>query len=65
MFVVEVTLARCLLQNARIIVMDEPTSSVDQQTDRKVQATVRSELQAKMLMIGKLSTKMMSCLLKL
>jgi ABC-type multidrug transport system fused ATPase/permease subunit len=37
-----VTLARALLQESRLVVMDEPTSSVDQQTDRQVQQVVRS-----------------------
>ena len=37
-----VTLARALLQESRLVVMDEPTSAVDQQTDRQVQQVVRS-----------------------
>merc|ERR1719161_47249 len=37
-----VTLARALLQESRLVVMDDPTSAVDQQTDRQVQQVVRS-----------------------
>eukprot|EP00927_Polykrikos_kofoidii_P009984 TRINITY_DN14207_c0_g1_i1.p1 TRINITY_DN14207_c0_g1~~TRINITY_DN14207_c0_g1_i1.p1 ORF type:complete len:1251 (+),score=164.76 TRINITY_DN14207_c0_g1_i1:107-3859(+) len=36
------TFARTLLQNTRIVVMDEPTASVDMQTDRAVQNVVRN-----------------------
>jgi ATP-binding cassette subfamily C (CFTR/MRP) protein 1 len=44
-----VTLARALLQRSHLVVMDEPTSSVDQQTDRQVQQVVRSELRGRTL----------------
>lgn len=35
------TFGRTLLQDARLVVMDEPTASVDVQTDRQVQAAAR------------------------
>jgi ABC-type multidrug transport system fused ATPase/permease subunit len=38
-----VSLARALLQRARIVVCDEPTANVDMVTDGKLQAIIRSE----------------------
>lgn len=39
-----VALARALLRDSKIIVMDEPTSNVDTVTDGKVQSVIRSHL---------------------
>ncbi len=39
-----ICLARCLLSDQRIIVMDEPTSNIDLETDAKVQRMIRTKL---------------------
>eukprot|EP01062_Namystynia_karyoxenos_P044770 TRINITY_DN33033_c0_g1_i1.p2 TRINITY_DN33033_c0_g1~~TRINITY_DN33033_c0_g1_i1.p2 ORF type:complete len:677 (+),score=198.65 TRINITY_DN33033_c0_g1_i1:2068-4098(+) len=39
-----VALARALLRDVRVVVLDEPTSNVDAATDRRVQAVLREEL---------------------
>ena len=43
-------LARALVRNSRIIVCDEATSSVDFETDRKIQATMAAGFQGKTLL---------------
>lgn len=42
--------ARCLLHNTRIVVMDEPTASVDLDTDAKLQKLVRSAFAGRTLL---------------
>lgn len=36
-------LARAMLKTGNVLILDEPTSSVDQQTDLKMQELIRSE----------------------
>lgn len=44
-------MARALVRNARIIIMDEATSSVDFQTDAKIQTTVKQSFQGATLLV--------------
>ena len=44
-------MARALVQKARIIVMDEATSSVDFETDEKIQYTIKQEFRGSTLLV--------------
>ncbi|KAF7982664.1 hypothetical protein HWV62_27123 [Athelia sp. TMB] len=48
-----IALARALLRRNLIIILDEPTSSIDFETDSKVQAIIRAEFRDSLLLTGK------------
>lgn len=46
-----VCLVRCLLSDKRIIVMDEPTSNIDLETDARIQRMIRKKLAHRTLIV--------------
>lgn len=47
-------MARALLRRSSIIILDEPTSSVDFATDTMIQSAIREEFNASLLLTGML-----------
>ena len=46
-----ICLARCLLSKQQVIVMDEPTSNIDLETDARIQSIIRHRLQGRTLIV--------------
>lgn len=51
-----IAMARALLRRSSIIILDEPTSSVDFATDTMIQTAIREEFSASLLLTGMLQS---------